>query len=551
MERYTLTSNRNKCNCVKYLNIAKTFALDHTINKYNPRLIIYDVIYKQILEADKNGCTCNVLIPSEFMKEKSPINILGADFQTVYFVNTDLYKYNINGKTLTYIPLDVNKFRIYGKHLQPYPQIDCLVPKLKNYSQITLIGRTANSLTLKMPSIVRDTNCYNTSMPSVEYVLFYYEIYEDERHNNKKRHVTANKIQTFDNVVTLSNLKSFTKYAIRLNITNYFNTDSSTIKPRIFQTSVGAPSKPRNVTVSVLNPQLIKVKWMEPEEIDGKFVYYQIHWQTEGTSTGVRHKSEQPLLNYEKNVQNFYSDFVNFLSPNKTYDIWVRAFSQTNHTHTDSKIVKGIRTYPEPDNITLLNNTAYALYLQWKLPTNVDKYTVQYALLTSNDWKNISEDSITIDDNLAKIMLNNLKPKTQYKFRLVLKYPNWNGEYAWPRIFQFTFETLGKMQTFFFFFAIKINFIMNLIYILFLVGDKPTPPGVPKVHRINDLYQVKWEPSIDNGSPIEMYWLEAKKFPYYRNKRSTNINNRTAWSVLAPSIEEPNYEWEVLYNGTG
>lgn len=47
-----------------------------------------------------------------------------------------------------------------------------------------------------------------------------------------------------------------------------------------------------------------------------------------------------------------------------------------------------------------------------------------------------------------------------------------------------------------------------------------------------------------------MYWLEARKFPYYRNKRSTSIN-RTAWSNLAPSIEEPNFDWEVLYNGTG
>lgn len=398
---------------------------------------------KQILEADKNGCSCNVLVPSGLMKDRFPVKILAADFQSVYFAKSQLYKYSRNSKTLISMPLDVNKFRIYGQHLQPYPQIDCLVPKVHNYSQITLLTKTANSLTIKMPPIVRDANCHNTSMPSVEYVLFYYEIYEDERHNNKKRHLTAHKLQTFDSVVVLSNLKSFTKYAIRLNVTNYFTSESSTIKTRIFQTSVGAPSKPRNVSVSVLNPQLIQVRWMEPEEIDGKFVYYQIHWQTEGTLTGIRHKGEQPLLNYAKNKENFYSYFVN-LTPNETYDIWVRAFSQTNHTHTDSKIVKSIRTYPEPDNITLLNNTAYTLYLEWKLPGNVYKYIVQYALLTSNDWKNISDDYVEVEDDFAKIMLSNLKPKTQYKFRLVLNYPNWDGEYVWPKILQFTFETLGK-----------------------------------------------------------------------------------------------------------
>lgn len=45
-----------------------------------------------------------------------------------------------------------------------------------------------------------------------------------------------------------------------------------------------------------------------------------------------------------------------------------------------------------------------------------------------------------------------------------------------------------------------------------------------------------------------MYSLEARKFPYYRNKRSTN---RTAWSSLAPGIEEPDYDWEELYKGNG
>lgn len=71
---------------------------------------------------------------------------------------------------------------------------------------------------------------------------------------------------------------------------------------------------------------------------------------------------------------------------------------------------------------------------------------------------------------------------------------------------------------------------------------------MPIIHHINGVYQVRWEPSKDNGATIEMYMLETKILHFYRNKRNTN---RTAWSHIAPSIEEEEYEWTAVYNGTG
>lgn len=199
----------------------------------------------------------------------------------------------------------------------------------------------------------------------------------------------------------------------------------------------------------------------------------------------------------------------------------------------DSEAVK-INVYPEPENIGFLNNTAYSLTIQWQPTLYIRDYVVQYSLLTSNDWKNVSEEEIEkhIDDVI--ITLKDLKPKTQYKFRLSLNYPQYEKEYIWPKDLRFTFETLG---------------------------DKPSPPGSPIIHHINGVYQLKWEPSKDNGAPIEMYMLQAKRLNYYRNKRSTDpeemikdrdlrSTNRTAWSHIAPSIEEEEFEWETVYNGT-
>lgn len=72
---------------------------------------------------------------------------------------------------------------------------------------------------------------------------------------------------------------------------------------------------------------------------------------------------------------------------------------------------------------------------------------------------------------------------------------------------------------------------------------------MPNVQHVKgDVYQVYWEPARDNGSPIILYMLEGLKLPVYRAKRSAN---RTAWYHNAPSIEEPEDEWESLYNGSG
>lgn len=81
-----------------------------------------------------------------------------------------------------------------------------------------------------------------------------------------------------------------------------------------------------------------------------------------------------------------------------------------------------------------------------------------------------------------------------------------------------------------------------------LAGDRPSPPGMPIIQHLKaDVYQVWWEASKSNGGKIDMYKLEGKRLLTYRMKRSTT---RSAWFYNAPSIEEHEYEWFVVYNGT-
>jgi hypothetical protein len=62
---------------------------------------------------------------------------------------------------------------------------------------------------------------------------------------------------------------------------------------------------------------------------------------------------------------------------------------------------------------------------------------------------------------------------------------------------------------------------------------------------------VTWEPSRDNGAPIELYWLEGKSIHENENniareKRGANFTSHN--SFMSTAIPD---EWTLFYNGTG
>lgn len=196
-----------------------------------------------------------------------------------------------------------------------------------------------------------------------------------------------------------------------------------------------APSKPQNISAVVLSPTLGEVQWSPPKKLNGLIVHYEVHWQTNSTLSGVRQKGELSV-----NDSEVLSTFLNKLSPNETYTVWVRVYSEDNETSTDSDQVQ-ITTYPEPSNLVLLNKTAYTINLTWEIAEHIEKYEMQYALLTSNDWKNVT---LIKNKDAVLATVSNLTPKTYYKFRLCINYKRNENLYVWPTDSRFSFETLGK-----------------------------------------------------------------------------------------------------------
>lgn len=135
-----------------------------------------------------------------------------------------------------------------------------------------------------------------------------------------------------------------------------------------------------------------------------------------------------------------------------------------------------------------------------------------------------------------------LLPKTQYRFIVLLFYPNRQDPYVWPPDARFVYET---------------------------DADHPSSPGRPIVTQLRqDIYKVSWEPAKDNGAVILEYALEA----LVRSPRNTNrversveqleededpeeMNNTipTRMDVITTDSQEYvtfDERWDLVYNGT-
>ncbi|KAJ8952660.1 hypothetical protein NQ318_020975, partial [Aromia moschata] len=517
-----LEDPEKRCTCPFIPEVSSTFTTDHSDINIKPLLIFIDPYTQNVISTDKDGCFCNIIANHTIVSDRFPLERIKSDFGTLYWTNPSqglLYALKRKEANLLTKAVKVSDIVIYGQHMQPYPSKECLSPKQHDNFTVTLISKTADSLHLKMPDIVIHENCFNFSMASVVYTLYY------RKHNDEHldcSDVKCDHIVTFDKDVEISGLKPFTKYVVSVTVSNYFTENSNILigPSSVFQTAPGVPSKPRNVSAFIINPTLAKVHWLPPEQLNGLAVYYEIHWQTEGALSGVRQKGEQSVTDPHSidNDTSTLETHLYKLSPNETYIVWVRAYSETNESSNDSDRVQ-ITTYPEPASIILINKTAYFMNLSWEITQNIENYTIEYAPITSNEWNQTK----TIEKNdYVLINIENLRPKSQYKFRLILLYENDTELYMWPSDSRFTFETLG---------------------------DRPTRPGMPIIQYVKpNMYKVWWEASKDNGAPIELYKLEAKVLLVYRNKRSTN--RTVPWFNSSPSVEMEEPEWETVYNGT-
>ncbi|XP_044756024.1 proto-oncogene tyrosine-protein kinase ROS isoform X2 [Coccinella septempunctata] len=513
---------RDKCNCPLNPAVESSFSIDHSNTTQKPLFTFIDHNSKNILSSDKEGCECDVIANYSTVSNYLPVEKIKSDFGSLYWTNQEqgnLYVLK-RQKEPTVVSREVRALdiSIFGHHIQPHPSKQCLAPKQNKASSVILGRRKSSSLHLILPDYQIHENCSGVSLATVQYTL----CYSEETEACESCMGDCHRIDTFSKEIEIRGLHPYTKYKIWVSYGNHFTkSEDRVVGPVVvLQTAPGAPSKPVNVTATVLNPTLAEVTWKPPLKLNGETVFYEVHWQTEGTRSGVRKKEEQPVQEHQttENTQKTFKSFLHKLSPNETYTVWIRAYCENNATSTDSEKVK-IVTYPEPSGINLLNKTSQTMSLSWNNSQHVQSAKIQYSTPISDHWLNAT--LLEQKKDVLYFHVKDLQPKSFYRFRLSLIYEKYKTEFVWPLDSKFTFETLG---------------------------DRPSPPGIPIIQYMNpNEYKVWWETARENGAPIELYRLEGLLLKHYRTRRSTN---RTAFFYTAPSIIEEEPQWKTFYNGT-
>ncbi|XP_072756908.1 uncharacterized protein [Anoplolepis gracilipes] len=342
--------------------------------------------------------------------------------------------------------------------VQPYPPTRCLVPDIKEFQSKVInflkekTTTTNYSIVLNIPESVPIDGCKKYNLATTMYII---SVRYQTCLNNDPDEFDEFYVKTHKRLYEIQNLTPFTTYTLKFALTNlYVNKLSMKLQfgeNIILKTTPGKLNAPENVTVQVLIPTLAIVYWMPPENINCMEVNYEVHWRsvsfTNGTQKGITRDEYDThfLNNSERTVDGkfFMKRFPLMLG--QEYLIYVRVYLVNfNNLVTDS-LKKSVYMYPEPNNLILRGVGINSINISWNLSDNITHYTLKYKQNQMQKWEianNIETNNYTVEFHIE-----NLLPGTLYKFRLILRYCNYEKEFIWLPDGEFTFETQGSIGT--------------------------------------------------------------------------------------------------------
>ncbi|KAL2717170.1 proto-oncogene tyrosine-protein kinase ROS isoform X4 [Vespula squamosa] len=506
------------CSCPYRPSVSPIMTIDSTETE-NP--VLYWVSLEgHLYVADINGCICKMIIDPGLDKGLTFAS-LTVDKINIYWTNTvEMKLYLVNkrylekGKIMDFHTPHVRSIKALGKSLQPYPSAECLTPRRMLYN-IEEVKKTADSITVKLPQPLPHNGCKAYNLPKTLYLMDVYECAEnsskDCRENSDSKE-KCKRYQTYEREYAIEYLKPFTRYLIKLSLANiYIEWDKANLEFSsgiILTTDAGAPSAPENVSIQVLTPTLAAVYWMPPKIFNSPAVSYEIHWRSDSLINGVRQKGEQLVKDTEQIKNGKFIAMLQPLLPGQVYFISVRACpAHFNEVFSESE-KQMISMYPEPNNLTLIAVSINGLNISWVPTINLTiSYILEYKDVALEEWRVANESEI--DSEKVIYRLRNLQPRTLYKFRLLLRYPNYDQDFIWSPDGRFTYQTLG---------------------------DVPSAPGTPTVIKLrNSVYQLNWDAAQAHGSLITLYRLETKMIDEGQRDEVATSNGES---------------WTLCYNGT-
>ncbi|CAF3597098.1 unnamed protein product [Rotaria sp. Silwood1] len=252
----------------------------------------------------------------------------------------------------------------------------------------------------------------------------------------------------------LNNLDGYTNYSCSISACTSSGC-STYSQPLIFITDESVPSKPTEVFFPDVDHWSARMTWQQPTKLNGILICYRlIYWRSDDEQTRIEIDNLTSITN---------SYLVNNLEKTTPYTFILCAKTRMgcgetsiNRLLTMEKRDRPAAPYPPTIIESSINSTS--LILTWRKDSDFNYAPIRYTLIEYEEehiisWK--SYDSINKPDGqITKLLIQNLKPNTKYRFRLASQNDMGISDYSRATNYIRTKESIPLIQP-------KIDYILT------------------------------------------------------------------------------------------
>ncbi|XP_025266090.1 protein sevenless, partial [Camponotus floridanus] len=337
----------------------------------------------------------------------------------------------------------------FDKSLQPYPPMRCLTPDEKVYN-FENVNATANSIFVNLPEPVVKSGCKKYNLPTTIYTISVSCPYNNL---NKSEKFNVLRYVTYERYYEIQNLTPFTEYKLKFTLSNFYF-DQLSINPFdsnviSIKTNSGKLNAPENISVLALTPTIAVIHWMPLKKVYCAAVTYEVHWKSVALVNGTQQEGKQFINVPKRMVDGRFFTKINLSLSVQDYLIYVRVYPINFSDFYNESLNKIVHIYSEPNNITLSGVNINSMNISWISNINLMiLFILEYKDIAAEKWQTMNYFEMNYNNEVT-YHVENLQSGTLYKFRLILRYLEYEENFIWPADERFIFSTLGKQTKIF------------------------------------------------------------------------------------------------------
>ncbi|XP_025269266.1 protein sevenless-like isoform X2 [Camponotus floridanus] len=428
-------------------------------NMNNEESLIYWLNNWDIVVTDVNISMCNgILHNTEVLDYTRSFRSMTIDKTNIYIIVEHPFPYILYVLKKKYVSLKsvkaaqyVEKIRInsdnymfykiyaFDKFLQPYPPMRCLTPDERVYN-FENVNATSNTIFVNLPQGVVKSGCKEYNLPTIIYTISVSCLDNNLNKSEKFEVLTA------ERYYEIQNLTPFTEYKLKYTLSNFYF-DQLSINPFdsnviSMKTNSGKLNAPENVSALALKPTIAVVHWMPLKKVNCVAATYEVHWKSVTLANGTQQKGKQFINMPKRTADGRFFTKIHLSLPIQDYLIYVRVYPNNFSDFYNESLSKIDHIYSDPNNITLSEVEINSMDISWISNINLTiSPTLEYKENATEKWQTTNYIKINYNKEII-YHIENLQSGTLYKFRLILRYPEYEENFIWPADERFIFSTL-------------------------------------------------------------------------------------------------------------